>query len=165
MRTGKSAALAIVAALTLGSAASATEPDGRVAFRYVWPDKADGAPETPPRLRLSVTAFVNLAESRLRATLPVGIQLTVRAEGRAATPWPEDGLAIGELAAGETIVVDLDVAKAPRGAGVVAFVLQGLADGKVVHEGVGVPVGGPGLGPTLRSGAAEFPAAREDPAP
>ena len=80
-------------------------------------------------------------------------------------PWPDEGLAVGNLVAGQTIVVDLDVPRPPRSAGVVAFVLQGFANGRAVHEGVGVPVGVPERAPTLRNGAAEFPAAREDPAP
>lgn len=156
--------LAISAALVVYSTSPAVEPDGGVALRYVWPDKADGNPDAPS-LRLSLTAFINLAETHLSVTVPPGIQLAVHAAGRAPMPWPEEGLAIGSLAAGQTIVVDLDVAKPPRGAGIVAFVLRGIANGRALREGIGVPVGVPGTAPTLRNGAAEFPAAREDPAP
>jgi len=156
--------LEIVAALIVCATVPGVEPDGRVAFRYLWPDKPDGDPETP-RLRLSITAFVDLAETRLSVTLPTGIMLIIRAAGRAPTPWPEEGLEIGDLVAGQTIIVDLDVARPPPRAGIVAFVLRGLADGTAVREGVGVPVGAPGTAPTLRDGIAEFPAAREDPAP
>jgi hypothetical protein len=156
--------LAILASLVLGSTAVAIEPDGRVAFRYDWPDKTEGNPDAP-RLRLSMTAIVNLAETHLSATLPTGIELTVRAAGRAPAPWPEEGLAMGDLAAGQTIVIDLDIAPPPRGGGIVGFVLQATADGRAVREGVGVPVGVPGTAPTLRNGAAEFPASREAPAP
>ena len=156
--------LAILAVLVLGSTAVAVEPDGRVAFRYNWPDKTEGNPDAP-RLRLSMTAFVNLAESHLSAILPAGIELTVSAAGRAPAPWPEEGLAIGELAAGQTIVIELDVAKPARGGGIVGFVLRATSDGREVREGVGVPVGEPGTTPTLRNGAVEFPASREDPAP
>jgi len=31
-----------------------------------------------------------------------------------------------------------------------------------VHEGVGVPVGTPGVAPVIRNGAAEFPAGRAE---
>lgn len=156
--------LAILAALTLGSTAPAVEPDGRVVFRYDWPDTMDGD-SAAPRLRLSMTALVDLSQMRLSVTVPTGIDLDMRAAGRAPAPWPEEGLTIGELAAGETIVLELDVQKPSRGGGILGFVLRAKADGHLVHEGVGVPVGVPGKEPTLRNGAVEFPAEREDPAP
>ena len=156
--------LAILAAVILGSAAVASEPDGRVAFRYDWLDNKEGIPEAP-RLRLSMTAFVNLVETHLAATLPAGIGLTVQAAGRAPMPWPEEGLAIGDVAAGQTIVVELDIAKPPQGGGIVGFLLQATSDGSAVREGVGVPVGVPGTAPTQRNGAAEFPATNGDSAP
>jgi hypothetical protein len=164
MQTCVLARLAILAALTFGATALASEPDGRVAFRYDWPDKKESGQDAT-WLRVSVTALVDLAETHLIATLPTGIALSVRAAGRAPSPWSEKGLVIGELSAGKTIVVDLDVAKPPLGGGIVEFVLQATSDGRAVREGVGVPVGEPGTAPTLRNGAAEFPAAREKPAP
>jgi len=156
--------MAIFAALALGVTALANEPDGRVAFRYDWPDKKEIGQDAT-RLSVSVTALVDLADTHLNAIVPTGIDLSVRAGGRAPALWPDEGLAIGELLAGKTIVVDLDVAKPPGGGGIVEFVLQATSDGRPVHEGVGVPVGEPGTSPTLRNGAAEFPAAREEPAP
>ena len=156
--------LAILAALIVGSTAVANEPDGRVAFRYDWLDNKEGIPEAP-RLRLSMTAFVNLVETHLAATLPAGFGLTVQAAGRAPMPWPEEGLVIGDVAAGQTIVVEFDVAKPPQGGGIVGFLLQATSDGRPVREGVGVPVGVPGIAPTMRNGAAEFPASSPDPAP
>ena len=156
--------LAILVVLTLCSTASASEPDGRVAFRYDWPDK-DANGETAPRLRLTVTAFVDLVEARLDAALPKDIGLNVRAAGRAPARWPEKGLAVGDLSAGQTIVIDLDVTKPAGGGGIVGFTLQATSGGRTVREGVGVSVGEPGTAPTLRNGAVEFPAAREEPAP
>jgi hypothetical protein len=156
--------LAILAAVVFAGAAPAKEPDGRVAFRYDWLDKLDGDTASP-KLRLTITAFVDLKEAELRATLPAGIGLTLKAAGRAPAPWPEDGIALGDVAAGQTIVVELDIAKPAQGGGIVSFAIQGTSDGRPVREGVGVPVGVAGTAPTLRNGAAEFPAARPDSAP
>ena len=156
--------LAILAAMGFASTAMASEPDGRVAFRYEWVAKADDA-AAPPTLKLSMTAFVDLSETQLRATLPAGIGLTVQAAGKAPAPWREEGLELGKLVAGQTIVIDLDVSQPPEGGGIVGFVLQATSDGRAVREGVGVPVGLPGTEPTLRNGALEFPAASEVPAP
>ena len=156
--------LAILAAVFFASTATASEPDGRVAFRYEWLAKVDD-PAAAPKLRLSVTAFVGLSETRLRATLPTGFGLNVQSLGSAPAPWPEDGLAIGGLAPGQTIVVELDVAKPGDDGGIVEFVLQATANGAEIREGVGVPVGVPGTSPKLRNGAVEFPASHEVPAP
>lgn len=156
--------LAFLAAMSLASTAVASEPDGRVAFRYDWISRADDS-GAAPKLRLSVKAFVDLSDAHLRATLPAGIGLTVQAAGLAPAPWREEGLEFGKLAAGQTIVIDLDVAKPEDGGGIVGFVLQATADGRAVSEGVGVPVGLPGTAPTLRNGALEFPAASAVPAP
>lgn len=164
MRTRMSAGLAILAALTLGSPAPAVEPDGRVAFRYEWIDATEHN-QGATKLRVSVTAFVDLVEAQLDATLPAGIDLSVRASGHAPSRWPARGMPIGELKAGQTIVVDLDVAKPLQGRGIVEFVVQAMSGGLPVREGVGVPVGKPGTAPIERNGAAEFPAAREEPAP
>lgn len=156
--------LAILVAMTFASSAMASEPDGRIAFRYEWLDKVDADAATP-KLRVTLTAVVGLTETQLKATLPAGIDLTVNALGRAPAPWPEDGMAIGDLAAGQTIVVDLDVAKPEVGGGIVEFTLEAIIDGRVVRERVGVPVGLPGVAPTLRNGALEFPASHEVPGP
>jgi hypothetical protein len=153
--------LLILAALILGSAALAIEPDGRVAFRFLWPDGKDGE---APRLRLSMTAVTKLADAHLVARIPSGVGLSVR-DGAAGGIWPAEGLAIGDLAAGQSIVVEFDVAKPPRGGGIVSFILEATSEGRSVSEGVGVTVGVPGTEPTLRNGAAEFPASSPDPAP
>ena len=153
--------LLILAALVLGSAALAIEPDGRVAFRFLWPDGKDGE---APRLRLSMTAVTKLADAHLVARIPSGVGLSVR-DGAAGGIWPAEGLAIGDLAAGQSIVVEFDVAKPPRGGGIVSFILEATSEGRSVSEGVGVTDGVPGTEPTLRNGAAEFPASSPDPAP
>lgn len=159
--------LVVLAAMSFASIAMASEPDGRVSIRYEWiaAAAADDDAAAKPTLRLSLTTYVDLSNARLRATLPPGIGLTVQAAGSARTPWNDEGIELGDLAAGRTIVVDLDVAAPARGGGVVGFVLQAASDGRVVNEGVGVPVGQPGIEPTLRNGALEFPAASAVPAP
>lgn len=154
----------ILAAFVVISSALSHEPDGRVAFRFDWPEKSD-ASQGAPLLRLTLTAAVPLSEAQLVVTLPEGVELSVRAAGRAPMRWPLEGLKIGELAAGQTVVVELDVAKQARGGGVVGFALEATSGGVAVREGVGVPVGNPGTEPTLRNGAVEFPAAREVPTP
>ena len=156
--------LAVLAAVALACAAMATEPEGRVAFRYAWLDRQD-ADTGLPKLRLTITAYVSLSDAELQAILPAGIGLSVKAPGRATAPWREEGLPLGNVAAGQTIVVEFDVAKPTPGGVIVAFALSWIADGRPVREGVGVPVGEPGTSPTLRNGAVEFPASRADPAP
>ncbi len=146
--------LMILAALVLTSSALAIEPDGRVAFRFSWPDGWDG---DAPRLRLSLTAVTQLSDAHLVAKIPPGIGLSVR-NGAGGGAWPDEGLALGSLAAGRSIVVEFDVQKPVRGGGIVSFVLEGTAEGRAVSEGVGVSVGVPGTEPTLRNGAVEFPA-------
>jgi hypothetical protein len=150
----------------LGAAllAVAHEPDGRVAIRYDWIDAKEGQ-SSEPKLRLRLTAVVDLSELTLSAKVPSGIRLAVRAEDRAAAPWPDDGIPIGALAAGGSIIIELDVEKPTSGGGIVAFALAGLEKGVPIQEGVGVPVGSPGIQPTLRSGALEFPAEQRTPAP
>ncbi len=164
MRKGMRPLFALVVALAAGSAAMAVEPDGLVAFRYAWHDDHDGN-SNAPLLRLSITAVVPLAETRLTAAVPPGLTLTLRAARFGSGAWPVEGLAIGDLFSGETIVFDLDIAKPPQGGAIVSFSLQAYASGREVREGVGVPVGTPGTEPTIRNGAAEFPASRVDRAP
>jgi hypothetical protein len=154
----------LVIALVFGSSAVASEPDGRVAFRYAWPDGRDGV-SSAHRLELSITAVVTLTDTQLNATVPPGIALSLHATRFGAGSWPVEGLAIGDIAAGETIVIDLDVAKPAQGGGIVGFSLQASSEGLDVREGVGIPVGTPGTEPTIRNGAAEFPASRVDRAP
>jgi hypothetical protein len=148
--------LAMLAVSVWSLAALAIEPDGRVALRYAWPDrKADAA---SPRLQVSVTAVTPLKDARLVARVPSGLSIALR-DGVATESWPAEGLVIGDLAAGKTVVLELDVPKPARGGGIVGFYLEATADGKEIREGVGVPVGTPGTQPTIRNDAAEFPAA------
>ncbi len=156
--------LAIIAALTLGPTALATEPDGNVIIRYGWPEKSDTNPN-PPGLRLTLTAVVPLTAARLTATHPAGFDLNFHSPPSAAAVWPREGLELGAIAAGQTVVVDLDVVKPAKGSGVVGFVLEATAGDHVVREGVGVPVGVPGPEPVERDGVVEYPAGREVPAP
>ena len=153
--------LMILAAIVLCSSARAIEPDGRVAFRFSWPDGKDG---DAPRLRLSLTAVTQLGDVHLVAKLPSSLGLSLR-NGAGGGAWPDEGLAIGSLAAGQSIVVEFDVQKPSRGGGIVSFVLEAISEGRAVSEGVGVPVGVPGTEPTLRNGAVEFPASNPDATP
>jgi hypothetical protein len=156
--------LSIVLVFVLGPRAGAIEPDGCVAFEYAWPDAPEGAP-SGPKLRLSVTAYVDLEDARLSAALPAGVGLTVPGAGLAGLPWPDAGLKLGALAKGETVTVDLNVTTSQMGASVLGFVLVAVSGGTPVRDGAGVPVGSPGTWPVLRYGAAEFPAARPDASP
>lgn len=151
----------ILALLVLGPSASAIEPDGHVAFRFAW---LDGKDEDSPRLRLSMTAVTELKDAHLVAKIPVGIGLAVRG-GAFEGASPDEGLVLGGLAAGRSIVVEFEVAKPSRGGGIVSFVLDATSEGRAVREGVGVSVGLPGTEPRLRNGALEFPASRPDATP
>jgi hypothetical protein len=154
--------LAILAVLVLSSVVAAVEPDGRVAFRYDWPDRKNGDAASP-RLAVSMTAVTPLKDARLVARIPAGISVALR-HGASPAAWPSEGLELGDLPAGKTIVVELDVPRPAKGGGILGLYLEANADGRPVSEGVGVPVGLPGTAPTIRNGAAEFPAARPDPA-
>lgn len=154
----------MVAVLVAAAAVSAHEPDGRIAIRYDWPEAKAG--ETgPPKLRLTLTAVVDLAGLQLTAKVPAGIRLSLNAAGRTPFPWPDEGLAIGDLSAGRTIVVEMDVEKPAKGGGIVGFEIRGEAGHTPLVEGVGVVVGTPGIEPTLRNGALEFPAEQGNPSP
>ena len=132
---------------------SATEPEGRVAFRYEWVgDKAE--PGLPRKLRVSVTALVPLDEARIEATAPSGTE-------KLLTAWPPEGLAIGGFAAGTSSVIELDVFEPPKGGEILTLSVRALEKGVPVREAVGIPVGTPGTEPKLRHGAVEFPAARD----
>ncbi len=153
--------LLVLASLVLGSTALAIEPDGRVAFRFSWPDVKAG---DAPRLRLSLTAVTDLADVHLVAKIPADIGFSLR-DGAGEGASLDEGLAIGSLAAGRSFVVEFDVAKPLRGGGIVSVVLEATSEGRVVSESVGVPIGVPGTEPTLRNGAVEFPASSPDATP
>lgn len=157
-------ACAVVAVLGAALTSAAHEPDGRIVIRYDWLDaKAGESPD--PKLRLMLTAVVDVSELTLSARVPQGVGLAVRAAGHSATPWPDDGIPIGALAAGRSIVFELEVEKPSKGGGIVGFALRGVVGGVPIVEGVGVPVGIPGTEPKLRNGALEFPAEQGNPAP
>jgi hypothetical protein len=155
---------AAFAVLAVSVIVTAHEPDGRVAIRYDWPEAKAGE-NGPPKLRLTMTAVVDLTELRLTARIPTNVALRLSAAGRAPLPWPDEGLEIGHLGAGKTFVLELDVEKPQLGGGILGFALRGTSHDVPVLEGIGVPVGTPGIEPTLRNGALEFPAAQGDPAP
>ena len=158
--TGLSILVSIVLGpAVLSSIALAIEPDGRVAFRVTWPEVKEG---DTPRLRLTMTAVTDLADARLVAKIPDGVGLAARG-ANGVTAVPDDGVEIGALAAGRTLVVEFDIEKPLHGGGIVSFTLEATSDGRAVMERVGVPVGVPGTEPTLRNGAAEFPASIPEP--
>jgi hypothetical protein len=149
----------------------AHEPDGRVAIRYEWMTEATSDGSRP--LRVSLTPVVALNDVRISAKIPERTSLLIRAlniAGRtpstvADTHWPDAGLALGALSSGQTVVFELDVVEPPQGGGVLAIGLDGTAGERAVHEGIGVSVGTPGVVPTLRNGALEFPAEQGERAP
>lgn len=152
-------------------AAHAHEPDGRLALRYEW-DSAAAADGSRP-LRISITAIVALRDVRVSAKVPDRTSVAIRAfriAGRASsnapdTRWPDAGLAVGELAPGQTVLFDLDVAEPAQGGGILEIGLDGADGERAIHEGIGIAVGLPGTAPTLRNGALEFPAEPGDRAP
>jgi hypothetical protein len=161
----------LTALVVVMSPSPAHEPDGRVALRYEWRSPAVSGTSRP--LRVGLTAIVELRDVRVTAAVPKATMVSVRAlriagqapsssmEGR----WPDAGVALGDLARGQTVVFDLDVVEPAEGGGILAIGLDGFAHERVVHEGVGIPVGTPGVAPMLRNGAAEFPAEQGDRAP
>src|SRR5262245_40910855 len=154
----------VAAALAVGAGVCAHEPDGHVVIRYDWVEPPAGE-TAPPKLRIVLTAVVDVRGLKLDARLPAGVGIAVRGAQRMPLPWPADGLQVGDLDAGRSVVLDLDVEKPASGGGIVGFALTGQAGGMALHEGVGVSVGAPPVEPTLRNGALEFPAASGDPNP
>ena len=152
MRRGTYAVLVLLCCV-VGAIAWGREPDGRVAFRYEWAgDKAEAG--QPRKLRISVTALVPLDDARIVATVPSGTDKVLSA-------WPLEGLAMGAFAAGASTVIELDVLEPPKGGEILSISLQALENGVPVREVVGIPVGTPGVAPSLRHGAVEFPATRD----
>jgi hypothetical protein len=132
----------------------ASEPDGRIAFRYAWINVPDTPKGEVRRLRLSVTPLVPITDARLDASAPSGASTFLKT-------WAAGGIALDGLAVGAPTVVELDVVEPKEGGEILTFSVRGLSDGIPVQESVGVPVGTPGVAPVLRNGAAEFPAARD----
>src|SRR5262245_11433175 len=115
-------------------------------------DKAE--PGQTRKLRVSVTALVPLDDARIEAAAPSGTD-------KLLTAWPAEGLALGGFAAGTSSVIELDVLEPDKGGEVLTLSVRALEKGVPVREAVGIPVGRPGVTPTLRHGAAEFPATRD----
>lgn len=142
-----------------------------MAIRYEWLSEATSDGSRP--LRVSLTPIVTLGEVRIGAKVPERTSVGIRAlkiAGRAPstvadTRWPEAGLSLGALAPGQTVVFDLDVVEPPQGGGILAIALDGSDGARAVHEGIGVFVGTPGVAPTLRNGALEFPAEKGERVP
>jgi hypothetical protein len=132
----------------------ASEPDGRIAFRYAWVTAADAPKDEVRRLRLSVTPLVPITDARLEATAPSGASTFLKT-------WAAGGVALDGLAVGAPTVIELDVVEPKTGGEILSFSVRGLSDGVPVQESVGIPVGTPGVAPVLRNGAAEFPAVRD----
>jgi hypothetical protein len=159
------------ALLLAAGGVGAREPDGRLALRYAW----SGPPESGASrtLRVTITSIVAVTDVRITAGIPPAASVSIRglrvsgvqplavAEGR----WPDTGIALGDLAAGATVVLDLEVAEPVEGGGILAIGVDGRLGGRTVHEGEGIPVGHPGLVPTVRDGVAEFPAEQDGRAP
>jgi hypothetical protein len=125
----------------------ASEPEGRIAFRYQWL-------KDPERLRLSITTLVPITDARLEAKSPSGAATFLKS-------WSPAGLALDGLAVGVPTILELEVVPPKEGGEIISFSVRGIADGETVQESVGVPVGTPGVAPVLRNGAAEFPAVRD----
>jgi len=142
----------------------ANEPDGSVALRYEWVSAATADGTRP--LRVAITAIVALHNVRVSAKIPDKTTVDIRAltvAGRAATDlletrWPDVGLLVGDLGPGQTVVFELDVVEPSKGGGILGIGLDGLDRERPIHEGVGITVGTPGVVPTLRNDALEFPA-------
>jgi hypothetical protein len=147
----------------------AHEPDGRFAIDYKW--LADPAQGSPRPLRITVTAIVPLKDVRITGKTPASTSLGVRTmqwagAPAAGAPWPDAGVGLGAVAAGQTIVFELEVIEPEHGGGVLVFGVDASderAGGRAVHEGIGITVGLPGVAPRMRNGVWEFPAERGAP--
>ena len=136
------------------SSAQASEPDGRVAFRYQWVVDPDAPKGETRHLRLSITPLVPITDARIDAQAPSGATTFLRS-------WSATGIALDGLAVGAATVIDLDVVEPKTGGEILTFSVRGLDSGLPVRESVGIAVGTPGVPPTLRNGAAEYPAVRD----
>jgi hypothetical protein len=149
----------------------AHEPDGRFTIDSQW--LADAVPGSPRPLRVSITAVVPLKGVTLTGRIPSVTSVSVRALRWAGAPdalgpWPDAGIDLGSVNAGQRFVFDLEVVEPIQGGGLLVIGVDAAdprGGDKPVHEGVGITVGLPGIAPVLRHGALEFPAERGDPAP
>jgi hypothetical protein len=134
--------------------AHASEPEGRIAFRYQWVGDPDAPKGETRHLRLSITPLVPLTDARIDAESPSGANAFPRS-------WSAAGIALDGLAVGAATVIDLEVVEPKSGGEILTFSIRALDNGLPVRESVGIAVGTPGVPPTLRNGAAEYPAVRD----
>lgn len=172
VRMGFVIALAVaVLGTALGGVTRATEPDGKTAIRYEWTRPSNGVDATP-RLRLSIRSILPLSETTLNFRAPTSIVLRLANSAGVAIPAEiaaalesrvhEGIVPIGAMDAGRVVILEFLVEAPPQGpGGIVTFGVEAKDRlGLPVREGTGVPVGPIGPTPTVRDGAAEYPASR-----
>lgn len=160
-------ALAIAALVLCGSRGLAHEPDGRIAFRYLWIAPAGGS--DVKILRLIVTPVVLLEDATLSADIPKSSSVAIRPTVVGGTPiaggWPSAGLFLGSLHAGQPLAFDLEIVEPLTGGGALSFSLSARSGGTEIREGVGITLGRPGPPAVLRGDVLEYPAEQGGKAP
>jgi hypothetical protein len=150
-------AVALVGA-AFASPGLASEPDGRTILRYSWLPSSSGGGGART-LRISVGAAIPVHAVKLR--LEASPSLQIHDPGSPGVSRRQAGRErwLGDLGGKDTAQVDLDIVIPAVGGEILVVRVEGITeDGRRFNEGMGVPVGRPGGTPTLRSGAAEFPA-------
>jgi len=139
----------------------ASDPHGYAVVSFEWVDSPGETLGLDERvLRVIVKPAVEASSVRLSYKSPADVSISPR-EGHEDAPPVDNGvpgLTLGDLQHNEAKSVEF-VVRAPAGkSGVAVFTLSGeLAPGRGFEEKVGWTVGTP-TAPTVRHGAAEFPA-------
>jgi len=139
----------------------ASDPHGHAAVSFEWvddPGQILGADERV--LRVVVKAAVQARSVRLGYESPDDITVSVRLGVEPAPPGTDglDRVRLGDLARHQSKTVEFVVQAPPTKSGVAVFTVSGeVSPGREFEEKVGWTVGTP-TAPTIRHGAAEFPA-------
>jgi hypothetical protein len=153
-------ALASACVLLYASPSSASDPHGYAAISLEWVEEPGVALGVDERvLRVVVKSAVEIKSVQLGYESPEYISVSLR--GRDPAPTDADGiqrLRLGDLERDQSKAVEFVVRAPPTKEGVAVFTVSGdLAPGRGFEEKVGWTVGTP-TAPTVRNGAAEYPA-------
>jgi hypothetical protein len=141
--------------------ADAVEPHGHAVITFEWADAPDETLGSGERvLRVAVKPVVEARSVHLSFKSPGEISISPRTGAQEAPPAPDGTrrLTLGDLQRNQTKAIELVVHAPPDKSGVAVFTVSGeLAPGRGFEEKIGWTVGTPAA-PTVRHGAAEYPA-------
>lgn len=157
-------ALASAVLVFCANLADARDPHGHAVVTFEWADDAGETLGPGQRvLRVVVKPVVDAGSVHLSIQPPDDISISLRTGAEEASPGSDGAqrLSLGDLERNQTKSIQLVVHAPSDKSGVAVFTVSGeLAPGREFEEKVGWTVGTP-VAPTVRHGAAEFPARME----